>query len=304
MTAIALPTSLPPAAPDYALADAAVRQLDRRPAAASWGWMKTVLLAAPSLGLLPLLVWPIKFREVAAEEAEMLNTLALWAEQRGRAPRSIAPLKQAANRARPSPFPIIVSVLAAVLVVGAYVVAFRQAPGFSLDRLLHWTYYTDFFRHGAMSHRDVLYLIWQCSLGVGFAVQWHAIGEHRANVRRFIGGLNPVLEAEWLAPVAPPRDSRGAWIRRAWVLLAVVLCFYHAFWAIPMALAGMAQRRYTESTAPCLRRELARRVRDAVVLRPLSTPAQPAPPRCQNQRCLAPVRASAAFCARCGTPKA
>jgi len=87
-----------------------------------------------------------------------------------------------------------------------------------------------------------------------------------------------------------------------WVLTAVVLARYGAWWGIPMVLAGMAQNRYTSVTGKRVRLELAKRVRDIVTLRQMpDTMLRAISHRCANPRCKASLRPQARFCNRCGS---
>jgi hypothetical protein len=298
-----LPSSLPPHGP-YTddLAEVVVRRLEKRPACRSWGLLKTLVLGVPSFGILPLLAWPARFRDYVADESHALQELAQWAKLRGRQPAAVGPLLAAAEETTISPLSFVLALVLSALVVGMFAIEFTHVP-FTLDRLLDSTYSQN-FRFTATSRiprYELIYRVWVIALTVGYGVQFIHIRTHAADVQQFVERFNPVAQAEMLPPVRFP--MRGwAYFRPMWILTAVILAMYGAWWGIPMVLAGMSQRRYTGITGRRIRHELAKRVKDIVMFRQL--PAATAPViarRCENPRCLAPVRPQARFCARCGS---
>ena len=86
-----------------------------------------------------------------------------------------------------------------------------------------------------------------------------------------------------------------------WVIGAIVLCGMHAWWAIPMVLAGASQRRYADVIAPRLQQGLSAQAGDAADADRRRVPAT-ANAFCPNAQlwqtgCPRP----AAFCPRCGS---
>ncbi|HWE92544.1 MAG TPA: hypothetical protein VG269_01100 [Tepidisphaeraceae bacterium] len=304
MVASGYPTSGAPAAGQDDLATVVVRRLERRRAAPpSWGLVKTIVLGVPTFGLLPLLVWPFRFREYVTDEAEALQELAEWARARGRRPAAVGPLMAAAEDTSFKTLPLIISMLLAIFVVGAFFLQFTNFIPFTLDSLLGCTYYytgaPPASPFGSRIH--LLYLAWCVALSLGYVLHWAQVRGHVADVTRFVARFNPVVEAEGLPPVRGRRLPVGIF-RPLWVLAAIMLAVYGAWWGIPMVLAGMAQRRYTNVTGRAIRWELARRVKDMASMRgePIVAQAPPAR-RCGNPRCLATLPPAARFCTRCGT---
>jgi|SRR5665213_164878 len=305
-------TSVPlpgPAADD--LAAVAVRRLEKRASAfSSWGVLKTILLGVPSFGLLPLLVWPARFREYAADDAQAMQELAEWSKQRGRRPAAVGPLLAAAEDTTFRPLPWILSLLLCIFVVGAFAIQYARQP-LELASLLDCTYYhqLDISQSSPLDRNEFLYRVWIASLCLGFGLHWIQVRSHASDMKRFVARFNPVLAAESLPPVKLP--GRGwSCFRPMWLLTAIVLCCYGAWWGIPMVLAGMAQRRYTKVTGRFLRAQLAGRMRQIAATRRPIVFAPPMPPplpvsaalrRCANGRCLAVVHPQARFCPRCGS---
>ena len=299
MSLAGFPSSHPSHGDD--LAAVVVRRLEKRNWCRSWGLAKTLLLGVPSFGLIPLLAWPARFREYATEESQAMQELSQWAKMRGRQPAAVGPLMAAAEDTAASPLPFIAALVLAAFVVGVYVIQFAHVE-FSLEQLIGLTYSRD-SRMAASSPlpaREFVYRVWVIALSVGYCIQWLHVRAHAADVKRFVERFNPVAAAEGLPAVRLP--VRG-WVlfRPLWILAAVILAMYGAWWGIPMVLAGMAQKRYTSLTGRIVRHELAKRVRDIVMLR--QTPAlmmSTAARRCANPRCLSPLRPHTHFCTRCG----
>jgi hypothetical protein len=284
------------------LAATVVRRLEKRPADGSWGLLKTVLLGVPSFGLIPLLGWSRRFRNFAMDDFESSRDLAEWAALRGRQPARIDSLMQAAEETVPSPLPRVLSLIVSALIAGTFIIRYTHVP-FSLEGLIGATYSheTRFGESSPLSPEEFLYRVWVAGLSIGYVVQWLNVRVHADNMKRFVTRLNPIFEAENLPAV---RVSNQGWVyfRPLWIMTAVLLSMYGAWWGIPMALAGMAQRRYTTLTAKRLRKDLANRMRDvAMTDRAPGFAVASGSRRCGNSRCLAPLPPRARFCTRCGS---
>jgi hypothetical protein len=289
------------------LAALVVRRLERRRLApASWGLLTTVVLGVPTFGLLPLIVWPMRFREYVTEESQALQELAEWARARGRRPAAVGPLMAAAEDTSFRALPLIISVMLALFVAGAFVIQFTNFIPFTFDSLLDCTYYYKCSSSSMSpgSRAQLLYAAWCGALSLGYLLHWAQVRGHMMDVKRFVARFNPIAEAEGLPPVRGHRLPIGVF-RPVWILTAIILAVYGAWWGIPLVLAGMAQRRYTSVTSNLIRYELAKRVKDMVSMRhqtpapPMAMEAAPAR-RCGNPRCLAALPAQARFCTRCG----
>ena len=289
------------------LAAVVVRRLEK-PSRGSWGLLKTVVLGVPTFGLLPLFVWSSRFWDYVVDESGALTELAEWSKARGRNPAAVGPLLAAADDTRFRPMPWVQSLIILIFLVGLLATTLRAAA-FDFSTLLACTYLHWQAPHHLlyMSRHDVefVYRAWTIALGLGYVFQWLQVRSHAADVRHFISRFNPIAQAEMLPPVLEPFNG-WVYFRPLWIVTAVLLASYGAWWGIPMVLAGMAQRRYTRLTGPHLRRELARRVKDIVALRQMGVGrpglyAVATARRCGNVRCLAPLNANARFCARCGS---
>ena len=271
------------------LAALVVRRLEKRSAVGSWGLLKTVLLGVPSFGLIPLLGWSRRFRPYAMDDFESARSCRM-----GRvAPSSLGRIDsriQAAEDTAPSPLPMVLSWVLAILIAGVFVMRYTHVP-FSLESLIDSTYSHEYRSQESspLSPEEFLYRVWVAGLSIGFVVQWLNMRVHADNMKKFVSQLNPIFAAENLPPV---RMSNQGWVyfRPLWIMMAVLLAMYGAWWAIPMALAGMAQRRYTTLTAKRLRKDLANRMRDvAMTDRAPGFAVAAGPRRCGNSRCLAPL---------------
>ena len=279
-----------------------VRRLENPSPYKSWGLLKTVVLGVPSFGLLPLVMWPARFREYVLDESQAMQELAQWAKLRGRQPAAVGPLLSAAEETSSRPVTFIMSLILAALVVGLAAIQFTHTP-FSWGHVLSWTYLNATWHPAAMCGAKFIHRIWVIALSVGFAVQWLHVRAHISAVRQFVNRFNPVAAAEALPAIRFP-DSGSVLGTVLWLFVAVALARFGAWWGIPMVLAGMAQRRYTRVSGNVVRGQLASRVRDIVTRRQPPILIAPMPVmarRCGNPRCLAALRPVARFCSRCGS---
>ncbi len=269
-----------------------------------WGTIKTSLLGAASFGILPLLLWPGRFRDRAGEEARQLNAVTEWVRSRGRAPAAIGPLRAAADDLRYRPLLWLLPLLMALFVIGVYVLDFNSS-GYSWDRVLDTTYrrghiaFARYWFHQPWSRWPVeqrMHLLWCAALSAGYLCHFAQVRSHNADVARFITRFNGVTAAHSLRPIPQPRID--GLINPIAIVSAIAFVHYGAWWGIPMLLAGAAEKRYTYSTSRITRSTLARRMRQMEVNR---GPGALAIARCEIARCQAPLPPRARFCPRCGT---
>ena len=83
-----------------------------------------------------------------------------------------------------------------------------------------------------------------------------------------------------------------------WVVAGVLLCWFNAWWGIPLVLAGATQRRYLLAASPRLQRALSAQAHDAVTL---AASGLPGARFCPTPHCGNRLPAAARFCPRCGT---
>lgn len=293
-----LPVQPPAAQTAYAddMAAMIVRRLNGR-WAGSWGLLKTLVLGVGSFGLLPLVIWPMKLRAYAAEESAALMELAQWTRWRFWQPQSVVAIRAQAREVGVGPMPVIVSWILACLVAGLFLIGLRGFP-LRFEYVLACTYWHRLYDPISLpADAQLLYQAWAGCLGIGYLIQWLSLREHHDALENFLKRFNPELRAEQMLPVRVRR--RGTVLfHPLWILTAVVLCIYGAWWGIPMVLVGIEQRRYTTVTSRLARRELS--VRVDLVARTLAPIVRHAWPRCPNILCQAAVRSDAHFCFRCG----
>jgi hypothetical protein len=296
------PYPAPVASDDYAAVLA--RRLGQQPPAGggAWGLFTTVILGLFSFGVLPLLIWPSRFREYVSAESRAMQELAEWARIRGRRPAAVGPLLAAAEDASFRPLPWVTCLLLAVFVVGVFVISFVQQP-VTYSNLLSVTYYFN-MRPTTLSqaHATQLHKIWVAVLSVGYLLHWVQVRSHLADVRRFVARFNPVIESEFLPTI---RLQRTCGMGIMWIVAAFLMGCYGVWWGIPMLMAGAVQRRYIRTVGRELRHQLTLRLTDIAAQRrlPVITPPRTlVQHQCPNNRCLAILRPEARFCTRCGTP--
>jgi hypothetical protein len=89
-----------------------------------------------------------------------------------------------------------------------------------------------------------------------------------------------------------------------WIVGAIVLASLNALWAVPMMLAGAAQRRYINTIAAGNRAELSRRVEMMLnAQRPVVQRTRVVIGTriaCREALCMAELPQGANFCPRCG----
>jgi hypothetical protein len=157
------------------------------------------------------------------------------------------------------------------------------------------------------SHGDLnpLWLVWVVGLSAAYFAHWRTVRKHERAVDQFIGRLNRLLQREGVATVSPISSCvKTGEYTAGWWWSAGILAWFGGFWAIPMFIAGAAQRCYINTTSARVRAEMLERVQAILKQR---RPAVAVPNyvlhtrRCGNDRCRASIRAGANFCSRCGT---
>jgi hypothetical protein len=254
-----------------------------------------------SFGLLPLILWPARWAEfVDSERKDLLELTAWW--RRRVSSRDADRLDTISRRLKPRPILLVIPWLVAGFNTVLLTTLFAQ--GDALDRLWNLT-----FEHVGRAHvlrfillhwqpplrlESQLYPAWIVTLCVGYGLQWHAVRSHAHAVRRLVKWTNRVARENRFTQVSTDAARVGPhWL---WVLLAIALCAHHAWWGIPMALAGAMQQQYTRRASPMLRVALANQARDAFAI------VDPTGGRfCAAGHCGARLPAPARFCPRCGT---
>ncbi len=270
-----------------------------------WGIVKTSVLGVASFGILPLLVWPGRFRAFSVEESRHFRAVADWARQRGREPAAIGPLRAAADGVQTRPLLWLLPILLALFVAGVYLLDFFNLTSYSLDQLLDATYGRDhiafvrYYLHqpwSAWPIEERMHFIWCAGLSAAFLCHWAQIRLHATDVGRFVARFNAMTEGHFQLPIPLPRVCISV-MNPALIVAAVAFLHYGVWWGIPMLLAGTTQRSYISSTSRRTRSAIAQRIR---LMESEGTVEAGAGSRCGQAGCQAVLPAHAVFCPRCG----
>jgi hypothetical protein len=288
----------PPDPPDQ-LAGAVMSALGR-PVYGSlvpWGPIKSLLLGAISLGVLPLIFWPRIFARYCLSQQQQFWHLLEWLRIRQH-DNEAADLQNSLGAIGP------VSTLRLAPAICLIIVAmsFFGWPFFSGAWLaqpfgtMRWP--IPFVRRISLYN---FHLIWTICLCFAYGSHWLHIREHAANVNQLVRRINAILSRHGVMPVAVIGPGMG--LRPLWIFAAIVGVLAGAWWAIPAAMAGALQRQYMRRVSLQIRSQLSQRV--ALLMQGSRPPVVVAatPPRraaCRNALCAGPIPTGAQFCPRCG----
>jgi hypothetical protein len=288
VTALNSPIPIAPPRPQRGIpVDDFVDRLSRPTPAKSTGPFFTAVLSLISLGLLPLVIWPTRWAEFLDEERHDLLELIQWWRRRVD-PTDAARLDKIARKLRPRPMLIVLPWLAVSFNI--ILMAMRLAQGDTLQTLWNIT-----FKHARyLPDRTPVYAVWILTLSIAYGLHWFAVVSHTSAVRRLMHWTNRLARDNHFVRIQISALAAG--IGPGWIIVAILLCFAHAWWAIPMALAGGLQRRYCMQSSPVIRIALARQARDAFAI------VQSGGDHfCFAGHCGTRLPAQAKFCPRCGT---
>jgi hypothetical protein len=286
MTAISAPT---PSMNQTRGSDESVEQvaehLSMSAPARAWGPWPSFFLSICSFGLLPLLVWPRRWNAFAELERQQMISLAGWWRRRA-SPMQAQSLDAAISQLGPQSMFTIVPVLILVF-VGVRMVSFLN-DGRSLENILGLTVGYPRYRRWVWNPIEMnLHVVWIVSLLIGYACHWLGVRNHALAMESLAMKINEI---------AGPGRARSfvavsSGLNPLWIGAAILLCGMHAWWGIPLVLAGAMQRKYMKSTSP--------RLRGALVQQLLDRPAAQSE-LCRTPGCGAVRRMGANFCPRCG----
>jgi hypothetical protein len=289
----------PPDRPDQ-LAGAVVAALGR-PVYGSllpWGPIKSLVLGAISLGVLPLLYWPRIFARFCISQQQQFWHLLEWLRVR-HGDANAAELQRTLGAIVP-PFTLRAAPLACLIIIAAF---------FGWPLLYSSTWMATplgIIHHPLASWRrfslNNFYMVWTICLCFAYGSLWLHIREHAANVNQLVRRINVILHHHELDPVSA--NDPGLGLRPLWIFAAIVGVMAGAWWAIPAALAGALQKQYMRRTSMRTRSELSQRVRTLLLRQrpPIDVPvARPLRFACRNALCVSPMPRGAQFCPRCGS---
>lgn len=199
-----------------------------RPAGPWW----TLLTAVLSLGLWPLWRWSMMWQQFVRRDrpAQLARAAAARTSATEKQQRAIDRAVAKINR-----FPIIAAgpnfAFGVVALIAILMVLHRFPPHelwtlcFDPKGIHHWP----MPQTAVKFHRAWVVLLW-----IGYGCQWLV-------VRRYVFATRALRSV--MLPEAHRPSVGGPSI--GWVLSAIVLCVLHAWWAIPMVLAGSIQRRHS-----------------------------------------------------------
>jgi hypothetical protein len=266
-------------------------QFSLSPSGAFW-------MALISFGFWPLWKMARQFRDYQSFEKQQFWHLAEWLRvRRGDREETVA-LHAQIDRLRPGGglvttfFWLICQIAVIASIVNIL------GDNFSVNRLVDSTWRT----HHPWSHAALVWKPWVIGLGLAYVLQMVRVTMHHRAVSKIVDRFNAVLWRENVATVAMPEMEGG--VIAGWWWTAGILSWMGGLWAIPMALAGAAQRRYINGSSARLRADMLERVRTMLhQQRPAVAVPQYAihSRRCGNNLCRGTLRANASFCPRCGT---
>ena len=286
-------------APSTANADPPWNSLGRPTLGPASAPVPAIVLAGVTFGLLPAVIWPWRWATLLDRDRPYYRDLAHWWRRRA-APADAAQLDGVLARLRPRPILMVLPWLASAFTIATAVVfLLAQRPDLHdlFARLADCTYRFRPGTHewGMTLHRHV-HDVWLWGLAFAYGCHWYAVRSHAAAVGDLVRWTNRMAKGSNFRRVRNETGRVG--LGPLWVAGGVGLCWLHAWWAIPMVLAGAARRRYADVAAPRLQQALSAQAGDAVALGGPGDAARFCPtPNCGNR-----LPGPAAFCPRCGTP--
>jgi hypothetical protein len=260
--------------------------------------VRAAIIGGLSFGLVPIWRLMRQFDDYVTFERQQLTYAGEWIQSRG-GPDATA----FRDRARMLRFRPAIKVAALLCVWGAFMPMVMDLLGaFTFDGLLQRTYgFGEFAQHGIGGAVAAEFAAWNIGLGLAYGLHWLQIRLHERDLAQLVGVYNRLARREGADAIAVPRARTG--IDGWWIVVAVILVLIGGWWAIPLVLAGAAQRRYINRTSTALRADLAGGIRamleqrrPAVALSNYMIHAA----RCDRPVCRAMLPAGARFCPRCG----
>jgi hypothetical protein len=304
-------------------ADDLVSRLCNPPRTSASGPFAAAFQVVISFGLLPMILWPMRWASfVDGERKDLLDLMARW---RSRVAAGDArQLDKLARRLRPQPMLMVlpwlmagfIGMLMGVLIAGGDRTSDIAHLTFVHIQPLHFDSSWTNLPHGNLRFSnasqfsdepatgqdlrwqitDHLFSIWAWGLLFAYAVHWYAIRSHARAIHSLVNWSNRLATANGLPLVRNEALNTG--LGAMWIILAVVLCFTNAWWGIPLALGGAMQRRYTRIDSIRIRSALGCQLREGFAMVPAIAPTSRF---CGSANCGARLPDVANFCPRCGS---
>jgi hypothetical protein len=281
-----------------------------------WGIFKTFLVGPLTFGILPLLLWPWRFRYLASIEQQQYWHLGEWLRLRTNKPQATELRDQATRQLDPGFWMSALPGLLALATVAAFLNLW-MSHNFSWSAFWQVTLgmsdmgsepeLRPYLQQMGLSIFDQTYdyhpyqafeKLCTALLTCGYAVHWFQICRRSGALDKFATQFNAVTATQGLAPIKIAGVGLG--LQASWIITALisVLLDNDLIWMVPMALAGVVHSRYVLTTSPQARADFAARMRQML-------PADPTAPGaraglCVNEKCRVPLPPGAAFCPRCG----
>lgn len=237
-----------------------------------------------SAGIIPLLQLRRRVTEYVSLEQQQLD-LAAELGACHLEPTAAQELSRAAERAKPSG---VVDALADVALVGTIVFSMLAMTdlGWSLDAYRHLmlTSPTDLPQSAAA---------WFVAVCLSYVLLHLRINRHASRLHDFALAFNASTEGR-LSPIYAPQFTWG--VRVGHLIVAGVLMFFLALWALPMLLAWGAFQTFVQKVDVRFRSDLSNRLQQLSGVTPVVKRAG----ICNNPGCDQPLPPEARFCPRCG----
>ena len=259
----------------------------------SMGPVRAGLLALFTFGVAPLWRMRSAFRGFVTLEKQQLWHLGEWLRNR-RGGEEASAVADAISRLRLRQGISSLTTICLIAVTFGLIVVLTQSGGVHaiVARTCQFT----------TTGRDPKFFVfWLITLCAGYTLHLIQICLHTQDIKKFAVRFNALAAREGVAPIVSPAAPVGMSV--PWLILAILFLFKGALWAVPMAIACVAQRRYINETSLAFREQLLDRMRAMLHQR---KPAVAVPSfvihgrRCGNVLCRATLPAGARFCTRCG----
>src|SRR5215208_4321842 len=239
--------------------DAVLHTLSRPVSTGAAGVVGGLLLSLLSFGVLPVLLWPLRFAKFVQRQKEDLSQLAKWVSFSTPHP-STKRLSQAVSDIEFRPVLLVIALTICMAMAATFLAVLPGATD-PLYLLIGSAFRAP--RGHRLPPQAVLPFVWTIGLCVAYVCQWIQVQLHARSVRKLLDVFNEVMIDEGLAPVF--LEPVGFAVGPLWLLAGVLLVVLGAPWGVCLMLAGGVQNRYARRVTPRLTSQLAQRVRDMLL---------------------------------------